>query len=41
MYLARLGQDMISVYEAPSMSLLENRSIKIPGICSLPSHPSV
>lgn len=30
-YLARLGADVISVYETPSMDLLEKKSIKAPG----------
>jgi len=30
-YLARLGQDVISVYETPGMDLLEKKSIKAPG----------
>lgn len=31
-YFARLGADLISVYETPSMSLLEKKSITIPGV---------
>lgn len=30
-YIARLGVDMISVYEVPSMNLLDSKSLKIPG----------
>jgi translation initiation factor 3 subunit B len=31
-YLARLSEDTISVYETPSMDLLEKKSIKVPGV---------
>jgi len=31
-YFARLGTDLISVYETPSMSLIEKKSIPIPGV---------
>lgn len=31
-YFARLGADMLSVYETPSFGLLDKKSIKIPGI---------
>jgi translation initiation factor 3 subunit B len=31
-YFARIGEDLISVYEAPSMNLLDKQSIKIPGV---------
>jgi len=31
-YFARLNEDAISVYETPSMSLIEKQSIKIPGV---------
>uniref|UniRef100_A0A2A4IW91 Eukaryotic translation initiation factor 3 subunit B n=1 Tax=Heliothis virescens TaxID=7102 RepID=A0A2A4IW91_HELVI len=31
-YFARLGQDVLSVYETPSFGLLDKKSIKIPGI---------
>jgi uncharacterized protein with WD repeat len=31
-YFARIGEDLISVYETPSMSLLDKQSIKIPGV---------
>jgi len=31
-YFARIGTDLLSVYEAPSMSLLEKKSIPMPGI---------
>lgn len=31
-YFARLGPDMLSVYETPSFGLLDKKSIKIPGI---------
>jgi translation initiation factor 3 subunit B len=31
-YFARIGEDFISVYETPSMVLLDKQSIKIPGV---------
>jgi len=31
-YFARIGEDLLSVYETPSMSLLDKQSIKVPGI---------
>ncbi|KFM61475.1 Eukaryotic translation initiation factor 3 subunit B, partial [Stegodyphus mimosarum] len=31
-YFAKLGKDMLSVYETPSFGLMEKKSIKIPGI---------
>jgi len=31
-YVARLSEDTISIYETPSMDLLEKKSIKIPGV---------
>nr|XP_003702862.1 PREDICTED: eukaryotic translation initiation factor 3 subunit B [Megachile rotundata]XP_012139853.1 PREDICTED: eukaryotic translation initiation factor 3 subunit B [Megachile rotundata]XP_012139854.1 PREDICTED: eukaryotic translation initiation factor 3 subunit B [Megachile rotundata] len=31
-YLARMGEDILSVYETPSFGLLDKKSIKIPGI---------
>lgn len=31
-YLARMGKDMVSIYETPSMKLLERRSLGTPGI---------
>jgi translation initiation factor 3 subunit B len=31
-YFARIGEDIISVYEAPSMNLLDKQSLKIPGV---------
>ena len=31
-YLARMGEDVLSVYETPSFGLLDKKSIKIPGI---------
>ncbi|XP_012282940.1 eukaryotic translation initiation factor 3 subunit B isoform X2 [Orussus abietinus] len=31
-YLARMGEDILSIYETPSFGLLEKKSIKIPGI---------
>ncbi|CAB3378909.1 Hypothetical predicted protein [Cloeon dipterum] len=31
-FFARIGQDVLSVYETPSFGLLDKRSIKIPGI---------
>nr|CAG4642331.1 EOG090X01UY [Evadne anonyx] len=31
-YFARIGEDLLSVYETPSFGLLEKKSIKVPGI---------
>eukprot|EP00026_Physarum_polycephalum_P004618 Phypoly_transcript_04640.p1 GENE.Phypoly_transcript_04640~~Phypoly_transcript_04640.p1 ORF type:complete len:690 (+),score=161.86 Phypoly_transcript_04640:38-2071(+) len=31
-YFARIGEDLISVYETPSMSLLDKQSLKVPGV---------
>lgn len=31
-FFARLGPDVLSVYETPSFGLLDKKSIKIPGI---------
>lgn len=31
-FFARLGSDMLSVYETPGFGLLDKKSIKIPGI---------
>jgi len=31
-FFARIGEDLISVYEAPSMNLLDKQSVKLPGV---------
>ncbi|XP_074598834.1 eukaryotic translation initiation factor 3 subunit b [Brevipalpus obovatus] len=31
-YFAKIGQDVLSVYETPSMTLLDKKSMKIPGV---------
>ncbi|CAG7673110.1 unnamed protein product [Allacma fusca] len=39
-YFARLGPDMLSIYETPSFRLLENKSLKIPGVRDFSWSPS-
>lgn len=39
-YIARLGKDMISVYETPSMNLLDKTSFKIPGVAEVQFNPA-
>lgn len=38
-YLARMGKDLISIYETPSMKLLDRRSLSTPGIRELQWSP--
>ena len=39
-YLARKGIDMISIYETPSMNLLDKKSLKVPGVVECAWSPS-
>lgn len=39
-YLARQGKDMISIFETPSMRLLDQRSLDTPGICDFQWSPT-
>ena len=39
-YLARMGKDLISIYETPSMRLLDKRSLATEGICEFQWSPS-
>ena len=39
-FFARLGEDMISVYETPSMDLLDKKSIAVPGVKDFAWSPS-
>jgi len=39
-YLARMGKDLISIYESPVMRLLDKRSLSAEGICELAWSPS-
>ncbi|RWS22359.1 Eukaryotic translation initiation factor 3 subunit B-like protein, partial [Leptotrombidium deliense] len=39
-YFARVSQDMLSIYETPSMMLLDKKSMKIPGIRNFSWSPS-
>lgn len=39
-YFARIGPDLLSIYETPSMALLERKSMKIPGVRNFSWCPS-
>lgn len=39
-YFARIGQDLLSIYETPSMALLEKKSMKIAGVKNFSWSPS-